>query len=345
MGVGVAGERFAVIGGGAWGSALAVHLGRAGRPVRLWIHDPALVTRMRERRDNPAHLPGIRVPDAVCPVERIEEALEDCCVALVVVPSQFSRAAYRAMRPALAAGVPLVVGTKGIEEQTLALPLDVAREELGGAQPLAVLSGPSFALEVAQGRPTAVVIASSDPGLAVRLQDLLASRTLRIYTNADPLGVQLAGCLKNVMAIAVGLADSLGLGSNAVAGLITRGLAEMSRLVLALGGNATTTSGLAGLGDLVLTCTGDQSRNRRVGQRLGRGERLEDILAGNRSIAEGVRGARSVRELGRRAGVAMPIVEEVCRILYEDGSPSEGLERLLDRPLTSEEPAVPGPWR
>jgi glycerol-3-phosphate dehydrogenase (NAD(P)+) len=230
----------------------------------------------------------------------------------------------------------MVIATKGIELDTLRLPLEVAAQALGAEQPLAVLSGPSFAREVALGLPTAVVVAADDPDVAHRLQGVLASRRLRIYTNPDPVGVQVSGAIKNVMAIAVGAADGLGLGTNARAALITRGLTEVTRLVIALGGQPGTASGLAGLGDLVLTCTGDLSRNLGVGRRLGLGERLEDVLAGSRSVAEGVRTARSARDLARRAGVEMPIVEEVYRMLYEDGSPEDGLARLLSRPLGSE---------
>jgi glycerol-3-phosphate dehydrogenase (NAD(P)+) len=327
----------AIIGGGAWGTALSVHLGRAGRTVRLWIHEHDLVTRMLERRDNPAYLPGVRIPDAVQPTSDLGAALDGAEVVLCAVPSLHARGVYRRLAPLLALDAAVIIATKGIEEDSLELPLEVAAAELGEGRKLAVLSGPSFAREVAQGLPTAVVIAARDPELAARLQRTIASRELRVYTNQDPIGVQIAGSLKNVMAIAVGVADSLGLGTNARAALITRGLAEMSRLVLALGGAASTTAGLAGLGDLVLTCTGELSRNLRVGRRVGRGERLQDILAGSRSVAEGVRTTVAVRALAGRAGVEMPIVQEVYRILHEDGRPQEGLERLLSRPLTSEE--------
>jgi glycerol-3-phosphate dehydrogenase (NAD(P)+) len=241
------------------------------------------------------------------------------------------------MAPLIEGEVPVLVTCKGIEERTLALPLDVAAQELAEPRRLAILSGPSFALEVAQGRPAAVVVAAVDAALASRLQQAVSSRELRIYTNQDPLGVQLAGAVKNVMAIAVGIADSLDMGTNARAALITRGLAELSRLVVALGGNGGTAAGLAGMGDLVLTCTGELSRNLRVGRRLGRGERLEDILSSSRAVAEGVRTTGAVRELARRGGVETPIVDEVYRILFEDGRAAEGLDRLLSRPLGSEE--------
>jgi len=336
----VSDRTIAIIGGGAWGTALAVHLARVGHTVRLWIREAELVSRMLEHRDNPAFLPGVRIPDSVTPSTDLGATTDGADLLLSAVPSQFARTVYRKMRPRIGREVPLLLACKGIEEETLALPLDVAAEELESPGRLAVISGPSFALEVAHQRPTAVVIAAADPDLAVELQRIVASRELRVYTNRDPLGVQLSGALKNVMAIAVGIADSLDMGTNARAALITRGLAEMSRLVLARGGQAGTTGGLAGMGDLVLTCTGELSRNRRVGQRLGRGERLQDILARSRTVAEGIRTARSARELARRAGVEMPIVNEVYRILYEEGGVQEGLERLLSRPLTSEEESL-----
>lgn len=337
--------KIGVVGGGAWGSALAAHLGRAGHDVRLRMRDAKLVRRMLDRRDNPAYLPGVPMPDAVRPTTGMREALDGAEIVLGAVPSQFAREVYREMCAHLAAAVPVVVTSKGIEEGTLALPLTVAHEELGAERPLAILSGPSFAGEVALGRPTAVVIAADDHALAERLQEALSSRALRIYTNRDPVGVQVAGALKNVIAIAAGIGDTLGVGSNALAGLITRGLAEIGRLVLALGGDERTTSGLAGVGDLVLTCTGERSRNRSVGRRLGRGERLEDIQAGSRTVAEGVRTARSARDLARRHGVEMPIVCGVYRILYEDGSPEEGMDRLLNRPLSAEDEPARAPRR
>jgi glycerol-3-phosphate dehydrogenase (NAD(P)+) len=304
------------------------------------MREAELVSRMLERRDNPAYLPGVRIPDRVTPVRELSEAVERADVVLSTVPSQLARRVYRELAGHLPAERPMLVACKGIEEQTLSLPLDVATEELGGAGRLVVLSGPSFALEVAQGQPTAVVVAGHDPTLAATLQQAISSRELRVYTNEDPLGVQLAGALKNVIAIAVGIGDGLEMGTNARAALITRGLAELSRLVLALGGRAGTCGGLAGMGDLVLTCTGDLSRNLGVGRRLGRGERLQDILSSSRSVAEGVGTARSARALARRAGVEMPIVEEVYRILHEDGRVQEGLDRLLSRPLTSEEESL-----
>jgi glycerol-3-phosphate dehydrogenase (NAD(P)+) len=256
---------------------------------------------------------------------------------MAVVPTPHARAVYRRLAPLLEPGVPVLLAAKGIEETSLALPSGVAAQELGAARPTAVLSGPSFAFEVARGVPTAVVVASEDLDLAVRLRDLLSSPTLRLYANPDVRGVQLAGALKNVIAIAAGVLDGLGLGHNVLAALVTRGLREISRLGAALGADPSTFSGLAGLGDLVLTCTGALSRNRRVGQAIGRGERLEDVLSRSPSVAEGVRTTPAARALARRAGVEMPIVEEVHRLLFENGSPAEAVARLMSRPLTSED--------
>lgn len=326
-----------MVGGGAWGTALAIHLARLEVEARLWIFEADLARYTLEHRTNPTFLPGVTLPDRVKPSNLMAEVLEGVDLVIVAVPSPFARAVYGEMRSLLAADVPVVVATKGIEEDTLALPLEVAAEALGGDPPLAVLSGPTFAQELAEERATAVVVASPSEGLAERVQDALSSERLRMYTNRDPVGVQIGGSLKNVIALAAGMVDGLGMGHNARAALVTRGLAEITRLGLAMGGVASTFSGLAGLGDLVLTCTGDLSRNRTVGRRIGRGERLRDVLEGSRSVAEGIRTTRSARALGRREGVEMPIVEEVYRILHEDGSVREALERLMNRPLVPED--------
>ena len=326
-----------MLGGGAWGTALALHLARNGFTVRLWMRDRELVERMRARRDNPVYLPGFHLPEAITPHTDPEAVLRGTRLVIGALPSAHARGVWRTVGRAIERDATVVVATKGIEEGTLALPLEVVAGELGPDRVLTVLSGPSFAREVAEGRPAAAVVAAGPIAAAQEVQVALSARALRLYANGDPRGVQVAGAVKNVIAIAAGIADSLSMGANARAGLITRGLAEITRLGLALGGRPATFAGLAGLGDLVLTCTGELSRNRRLGQRLGLGERLQDILSAGRAIAEGVPTARSARELARRAGVAMPIVEEVHRVLYEDGVPQESLERLLARPLTVEE--------
>jgi len=330
-------RRIAVVGGGAWGSALAIHLARSGSDVDLWIREAELVQRLIDRRDNPLYLPGVRFPRSVRPHDDLAEAVEGAELVVAAVPSLYARQVYRELSAFLAQGTVLVVAAKGIEAETLALPLEVARDEIASAGSLAILSGPSFAAEVARGIPTAIVVAAEDDALARRVQSALSDGNLRLYTNQDPLGVQLAGALKNVIAIAVGVADGLGMGANVLAALITRGLAEISRLGRKMGAQSSTFSGLAGLGDLVLTCTGELSRNRSVGRRLGRGERLEDILESRRSVAEGVRTTLSAWTLAQRHQVRMPIVEETHRILYLDGSPEQSLERLMTRPLTSED--------
>jgi glycerol-3-phosphate dehydrogenase (NAD(P)+) len=330
-------EPVAIIGSGAWGTALAVNLARRGDPVNLWMHEEDLVRRMLKRRDNPVYLPGVEIPSAVVPTNELAAAVRGVSLVVFAVPTPYARALYDRLAPELAPRVPVVVATKGIEEDTLLLPLQVASSRLGAETPVAAMSGPSFAEEVARGVPTAVVIAAEDAELARSIQDRLSGETLRLYTNGDVVGVQIAAALKNVVAIAAGIADGLGFGNNTVAALITRGLAEIRRLGVARGASTETFSGLASLGDLVLTCTGGLSRNRQVGQALGRGERLSDVVARMPHIAEGVRTARSARGLAEAAGVEMPIVEEVYRILYEDGEPREAVRRLMTRPLASED--------
>jgi glycerol-3-phosphate dehydrogenase (NAD(P)+) len=330
-------EPVAIIGGGAWGTALAVNLGRRGVPVRLAMYEDELVRRMLLRRDNPVYLPGITIPETVAPTHEFETAATGASLVVFAVPTPFARGSYGELARHLDPRVPVVVATKGIEEVTLLLPTEVAAACLPQETPIAAMSGPSFAEEVARGVPTAVVVAARDGGLARAVQDRLAGETLRLYTNADVVGVQIAAALKNVVAIAAGIADGLGFGHNTLAALITRGLAEIRRLGVARGAAPETFSGLASLGDLVLTCTGGLSRNRQVGQALGKGERLEDVIGRMSHVAEGVRTARSARDLGRKSGIEMPIVEEVYRILYEDGVPSEAVRRLMARPLGSED--------
>ncbi len=253
-----------------------------------------------------------------------------------VVPSHFAREVYHRIAPAVSPGTPVIAAAKGIEERSLALPCEVIEEVLGEAFPVAALSGPSFASDVARGKPTALVAAAADAELAHHIQSLLATTELRVYTNDDPVGVQLGGALKNVVALAAGIVDGLGAGPNARAALITRGLAEITRLGSKLGGRPATFAGLAGLGDLVLTCTDAQSRNFTVGRRLGRGESLAAILDGATTVAEGVRTTLSAYRLAQRESVRMPIVTEVHRVLYEEEDPREALQSLMGRPLTSE---------
>jgi glycerol-3-phosphate dehydrogenase (NAD(P)+) len=333
--------RLAVVGGGSWGTALAVHLGRAGHAVSLWLRDADVAEAIRQRRENDAYLPGVAVPDAVVPSLDLGEACRGVEVAFVVMPSQFCRPIYRGLRDALPPGAGLVSATKGLELHSWRRMSEVAAEEAPGRS-CAVLSGPSFALEVARGQPTAVVIASRDAADAEALQRALSTPSFRAYTSDDVVGVELAGALKNVIAIAAGIVDGLGLGHNTVAALVTRGLAEIARLGVASGGRADTFSGLAALGDLVLTCTGQLSRNRRLGQALGRGQSLAEAtasLAGSRGhamVAEGVLTTLAACALAGSAGVEMPIANAMRDVLHGGRRPREAVLSLMSRSLKRE---------
>lgn len=325
----------AVLGSGAWGTALAAHCRRGGSVVRQWVREPQVAVEIRDGA-NHTFLPDVALPAGIEATTDLASVVAGAEIVFAVVPSQFAREVYRQLAGSLAADQVLVAAAKGIEEGSLMLPVEVIHDELGPAHPVVVLSGPSFASDVAHGKPTALVAASNDSGLADHVQGLLASSELRVYTNQDPVGVQLGGALKNVVALAAGILDGLGTGPNGRAALITRGLAEITRLGSRLGGNPATFAGLAGLGDLVLTCTDGQSRNFTVGRRLGRGESLEQILQHATAVAEGIRTARSAYRLAQRESVRMPIVTEVNRVLYEGADPQEAIQRLMDRPLTSE---------
>jgi glycerol-3-phosphate dehydrogenase (NAD(P)+) len=323
-----------VLGGGSWGTALAVQLVRAGHAPRLWVRDPDLAREIATRRENPRYLSGLELPPLV-PTTDLARAVEGAEVVLVVVPSAYCRELYRRLPGLLAKGAVLVSATKGLETDTLCRMSEVAARE-APEHPVAVLSGPSFAREVVQGVPTTVVVASRDVGVAESVQRAVSTRAFRAYSSGDVVGVELGGALKNVIAIAAGIVDGLGVGQNTLAALITRGLAEMTRLAVALGGRADTLAGLAGLGDLVLTCTGSLSRNRQVGRSLGEGKSLPEALPAGHMVAEGVRTTAAACALARRSGVEMPIAEQMRAVLYEGKSPREGLEELMLRSLKRE---------
>jgi len=325
--------RAAVLGGGAWGTALAAHCVRAGIPVRIWIREPEVVAAVNERRENPVYLPGVELPAGLRATDRLDEALADAETVFVVVPSEFCRGIYRQAGPLAPAGATFVSATKGIEIDTLQRMTEVAAAEAPG-HPLAVLSGPSFALEVAKGLPTAVVVASVDHEVAEGVQRPLATRAFRVYSSEDVVGVELAGALKNVIAIAAGIVDGLGYGHNILAALITRGLVEIKHLATVHGAKPDTLAGLAGLGDLVLTCTGALSRNRTVGQRLGRGLPLAEAAAGIHP--EGVRTTLAACSLADRKGVEMPIARQMKAVLYEGKPPREAVDELMLRSLKRE---------
>jgi glycerol-3-phosphate dehydrogenase (NAD(P)+) len=324
-----------VLGGGSWGTALAAHLCRAGHPVRLWLRQSAVADEINRHRRNQAYLPDVELPSPLGATTDLAAAGAGAEAVFVVIPSEFCRAVYRQLRGVVPARVMIVSATKGIETDTLRRMTEVAAEEVPG-HPLAVLSGPSFALEVAREQPTTVVVASADVAVAEAVQRLVSTRAFRAYSSPDVVGVELAGSLKNVIAIAAGIVDGLGYGHNTVAALVTRGLAEIARLAVAAGARADTLSGLAGLGDLVLTCTGALSRNRRLGQALGAGRSLAEAVAETRMVAEGLRTTLAACALAERAGIEMPISMQMREVLYRGLPPREAVEALMLRSLKRE---------
>ncbi len=324
-------SRIVVLGAGSWGTALAVHLARDGRPVCLWARDEALVDEMIAHAANRRYLADVPLPAAVLPMSSLDTALDAAQFVVVAVPSHGLRAVVRTAAPFVPADAVVVSAAKGLEADSLLRMSEVIEEETGGRLPVVVLSGPSFAAEVARGLPTAVLAASSNEPAATRVQEQFRGRGLRLYVSDDVAGVEIGGALKNVIAIAAGVVEGLGLGRNAMAALITRGLAEISRLASAEGARRETLAGLSGLGDMVLTCTGDLSRNRHVGIELGRGRRLEDILGGMRMVAEGVPTTRAALALGARHGLELPIAAQMSAVLDGHVSPLDAVEMLMGR--------------
>src|SRR5437016_552737 len=334
-------SQIAVIGAGAWGTALSIVLGRkGGHRIRLWVYENEVRESIAARRVNELFLPGQSIPDSVSPTGDLKEAIHDAEIVVSVMPSHHSRRLFQEMHPHLKPEMLLVSATKGVEEKTLLRMTEVISQIIrrdSFVPRIGALSGPSFAKEVARGDPTAITIASKDPGLAETIQREFSDPRFRVYTNDDVIGVELGGSLKNVIAIAAGVCDGLGLGHNSIAALITRGLAEITRLVVACGGRQETMSGLAGLGDLVLTCTGGLSRNRSVGVELGRGRKLPEIMAGMHGmVAEGVLTTNAAVGLAHVRGIEMPISEKMHAILHEGKSPSEAIHELMTRSAKSE---------
>jgi len=331
-------ETIGVIGAGAWGTALAMLLADRGHEVTLWMYEKDLAGETARTRENRVYLPGFTLPASVLVTPSLEASVRDKPVVLSVVPSHTVRTVAGQMAPFLSKDAIIVSASKGIELDTL-MPLSAVFTDVLPARfhdRLCFLSGPSFAREVAQKMPTAVALASYDPAAGRKAQEVMSSAYFRVYTNPDVIGVELAGALKNVVAIAAGVLEGMGFGYNTLAALLTRGLAEMSRLGVAMGGKPATFSGLAGMGDLVLTCTGGLSRNRTLGVRLGRGEKLEVIMQGTKTVAEGVKTAKAARDLARKYGIEMPIVDEVCQLLYEGKDPKQAVKDLMNRELKGE---------
>jgi len=330
-------SRIAVMGSGAWGTAIALSLAkRGGHALTLWSHSPEVSETIAESGENKAFLPGFVISKSIRVTANMEEALREAEIVVSVMPSHHVRASYEKFAPFLRSGQLLVSATKGIEDETLLRMSEVIADVLssvGLKLPVGVLSGPSFAQEVAAGYPTAITIASADAELAALVQREFGSHALRLYTNDDVVGVELGGALKNVIAIASGIVAGLGLGHNSAASLITRGIAETTRLAVACDGRSETLAGLSGIGDLVLTCTGSLSRNRTVGIEMGKGRKLVEILAGlHGKVAEGVRTTSAALGLARKHNVEMPITEQVAAILDEDKSPQEAMRELMSRP-------------
>ena len=330
--------KLAIIGGGSWGTALAIVLAPRFESVSLWVHEADLAARMTHTRANDIFLPGFKLPESGQVVTDLATALEGAGIVLGVMPSHYARSIYTAMLPQLSPSVILVSATKGLEQGSL-LRVSQVIEQVVGARFLprvAVLSGPTFAREVAAGNPTAVVVASVNPEVARCVQEAFSGPTFRLYTNADPIGVEIGAALKNVIAIGAGICEGLGLGHNPTAALITRGLAEITRLAIAMGGQARTLAGLAGLGDLVLTCSGELSRNRYVGKELGKGRPLGGILGSMRMVAEGVETCRSAVALGEKFSVDLPIIQQMNAVLNAGKSPKDAVRDLMERTLKGE---------
>jgi len=329
-------QRIAVVGAGSWGTALAIVAARAGHDVTLWSRDADLVKSINEQRVNSRYLTSESVPDRVIATNAISTALDGASLVLLAAPSHAARNLLIEMSAALDDAAIIVSVSKGIEIETGKRISEIAKDVLGSSHAFVCLSGPSFAKEVVAGQPTAIVAASKDAAAARAVQQDLSFENLRIYTNTDVIGTELGGSVKNVMAIAAGMTTGLGLGSNSVAALITRGLAEITRLARREGAQIETLMGLAGLGDLVLTCTGSLSRNRFVGEQLGKGIPVDEIAAGMNEVAEGIKTTLAVKQLADRAGLEMPITNEVKSVLYDGKSARDAVAELMSRPLREE---------
>ena len=331
-------KRIAIIGAGSYGMALALVAARAGNQIRLWAHSAEVANALRQERENKIYLPGFALPDSIAPTHDLAEALSDAEIVATVIPSHVCREVYARMLPMLRPQMILVSATKGIEIETGMRMEEVVRDMLRDHfEPCYVaLSGPSFAAEVAKDEPCAIVAASYSNTWATAVQESFSTRRFRVYTNNDVTGVEIGGAVKNVMAIATGTVAGLGLGYNSAAALVTRGLAEITRLAVRMGARADTLAGLAGMGDLVLTCFGNLSRNRRVGYELGQGRQLPEIIGEMREVAEGVKTAKASYELANKLGVEIPITTGVYQMLYESKSPLDLMVELMERPLKSE---------
>lgn len=328
-------KNLSIIGGGSWGTALAIALAPRFSRVKLWVHENDLAARIIATRINDTYLPGAAIPGNVDATSKLDCALDGAEIVLGVMPSHLARGMYERMRPLINDRMIFVSATKGLENHTLLRMSEIICQVLGTSA-VGVISGPSFAREVARSEPTAIVTASTEPTIAGAVQKAFSGPTFRVYTSADPIGVEIGGSIKNVVAIGAGVLHGMGLGHNAMAALITRGLAEMTRLAVAMGGKPQTLAGLAGLGDLVLTCTGDLSRNRTLGVELAKGRKLDEIVSSMKMVAEGVKTTNAAVDLAKRFAVEMPIAEQMFQMLHFGSSPQEAIRRLMERSLKGE---------
>jgi glycerol-3-phosphate dehydrogenase (NAD(P)+) len=332
-------QSIGIVGAGGWGTALAKLLADKGAPVSLWCHSEASFRELTGHRENRSYLPGISLPANIEITQSLETAVAHKQVVLCAVPSHAVREVFSKIAARVGPQTMLICGTKGIEEQSLLTMGELLGEIFGPErkQRHVFLSGPTFAIEVARQLPAAVTVAAYDEVVAKAAQEIFSTQNLRVYTSPDVVGVQMGGVVKNVIAIAAGVSDGLGLGQNARAALITRGLAEMTRLAVRMGADAMTLAGLPGLGDLVLTCTGELSRNHKFGLEIAAGKRLEEITRSTRTVAEGVRNTRSLHALARRLGIDMPIVAQMDQVLYAGKKPAEAVRDLMQRSLKPEQ--------
>lgn len=330
--------KITVVGAGSWGTALAELAERCGHDVLLWAHEPEVVQQLKETRSNPLYLPSAKFDYRTEATNSLEEAANYSSTIMMVTPSHHYRTILGKIRENLPGPVRIISGTKGIENSTLKRVSEICEDVLGDEMltSFACLSGPTFAAELSRADPTAAVVASTSDEFAKEVQEAFSCKYFRLYTTDDVVGVEVGNSMKNVMAIAAGIIEGIGLGSNTTAALITRGLHEMGRLSEALGGRPDTLAGLAGMGDLILTCTGALSRNRRLGTQLGQGKSLEQILSETREVAEGVKTTRSAKDLADKLGIEMPITQEMFRVLYENEKPRTAIQRLMTRALKSE---------
>ncbi len=331
-------KNLAIIGAGSWGTALALVLAPRFPRMRLWVYETDLAARMTDNRENDVYLPGFPLPPHIEITSDLSQALQDAEIVLSVMPSHLVRGLYQQMLPFLNDSMIFVSATKGLENLTLLRMSEVIREVLEPhfVPRVAAISGPTFAREVARFEPTALVVASSETALTEQLQSAFSGPTFRLYRSPDPISVEIGGSIKNVVAIGAGVLHGMGLGHNAMAALITRGLAEMTRLAVAMGGRAQTLSGLAGLGDLVLTCTGDLSRNRSVGVELAHGRKLDEIVSSMKMVAEGIKTTNAAADLAKRYSVEMPISEQMYQMFQFGKSPREAIQSLMERSLKGE---------